>query len=79
MHLHSPDANIDSSLLTRKPSAGLMSVIDVARFLGVGRSTVYALPIPIVRIGRRRLYQREDVAAFATSRRCVPRKSEAKA
>lgn len=77
MHLHSADGNIDASLVTRKPFTGLMSVMDVARFLGVGRSTVYVLQIPVVRIGRRRLYQREDVAAFATSRRCVPRKREA--
>ena len=70
MNTQPPNPNIERRRATRKASAdGLMSVTDVAEYLRIGRSTVYTLPIPVVRIRRRRLYRREDVVAYATSRR----------
>ena len=70
MNAQPPNPNIEKRRATRKPSAdGLMSVAEVADYLNVGRSTVYTLTIPVVRIGRRRLYRRQDVDAFAVSRR----------
>ena len=52
-----------SSRLEPQPSEDrLMSVRDVAQFLGVSRNTVYALKdLPSVKIGRQRRYFRSDL------------------
>jgi len=71
---HKPDrAKLAPPTNVRKAGSDrLMSVGDVADFLRVGRSMIYTLPIPIVRIGRRRLYHRADVLEFAAARRIAP-------
>jgi excisionase family DNA binding protein len=57
---------------TTEETQSLLSVDELARELSVGRTTAYALcwegQIPSMKIGRRRLIRRADVAEFIERR-----------
>lgn len=41
-----------------------LGAVDAAAYLGIGRTSLLALPIPSVRIERRRLWRRADLDAY---------------
>ncbi|MBK8456420.1 MAG: helix-turn-helix domain-containing protein [Phyllobacteriaceae bacterium] len=46
----------------------MLSILEAARFLGIGRSTLYALikegRLPVRKLGRRTLIHRDDLGLF---------------
>lgn len=63
-------------------TAGLMTLTDAARYLGVSRGTVYALMgqgrIPWVRVGARRKVRRADLEQHLTDNTYNCKKDETK-
>lgn len=44
---------------------GLLSPVEAAKWLTVHRTTLYKLPIPYVKIGKRRAYRVADLELYA--------------
>lgn len=53
-------------------AAAALGAVDAAAYLGIGRTSLLALPIPSVRIERRRLWRRADLDAWLAGLPSVP-------
>src|SRR5262245_53977009 len=64
--------HIEHSEVPRPELERLLSTRDLAGYLGVGRRTVYTLPIPYSVVGSCRRFRRADVEAYLARGRNVP-------
>lgn len=48
--------------------SGLLSVQEAAKYLRMSEAWLYSSGIPCVKLGRRRLYRREDLDSYAARR-----------
>lgn len=58
-----------------EPVGEILSPRQLQEWLGLGRTTVYALletEIPSYKVGNRRLIRRTDVEEWLESRKCIP-------